>query len=165
MNNKKLLILLILILTTLVLFSIILKKENADLLCEADTYYKWYVPEPGKTVYRVMNLHLRQIDNTGKGKGRISFTSKIHYGKATYYLRRDVIVDYQVSSNELYFFKPIYINKDIRDSLPPKVEALLLPEIIYKIGSLSSYTIRKAGKQGYFVFLTDTPLFFCNRLQ
>lgn len=166
MNNNKMTLLsgviCTIIVITLYLFN--LKDNNSGLSCEADTYYKWFKPEPGKTVNRYITIHLEEIDNAKEGKGRISFTSNIHYANKIYYLRRDIIVSYQVGNDKLFFFKTLYINKDPRDSIPAEMEKQLVPEILYKVGSLSSYTIHKAGKQGYFFSLTDTPLFFCNRL-
>lgn len=165
MNNKtKLMASVICTIMVMIIYSVNVKNNNSGLSCEAETYYKWFKPVPGKTVNRYVTIHFEEIDSAGEGKGRISFTSNIHYGHKIYYLRRDVIVSYQVGNDELYFFKTLYINKDSRDSIPAEAEKLLVPEILYKVGSLSSYTIRKAGKQGYFFSLTDTPLFFCNRL-
>lgn len=165
MNNKKITLLpiLICIIAAITLYSVILKNSNSGLSCKAETYYKWYLPAPGKTVNRYIAIHLEKINETGEGKGRISFTSNILYGKKTYYLRRDIVVSYQVSNDKLYFFKTLYINKDPRDSISAIMEKQLVPEMLYKIGNLSSFTILKAGN-GYFVYLTDTPLFYCNRL-
>lgn len=165
MNNKKTILLPILIctITVILLCSVMLKDSNSGLSCEAETYYKWYIPAPGKTVSRYIAIHLEKINNAGEGKGRISFASNIHYENKTYYLRRDIIVNYQVSNNKLYFFKTLYINKDPRDSISEEMEKQLVPEILYKVGNLSSFTILKMGN-GYIFSLTDTPLFYCNRL-
>ncbi|MGL5389475.1 MAG: hypothetical protein ACRDCA_27110 [Serratia sp. (in: enterobacteria)] len=165
MNNKEISLLPILICITalITLCIVMLKDSNSGLSCEAETYYKWHFPAPGKTVNRYIAIHLEKINNAGEGKGRISFTSIIYYEKKTYYLRRDILVNYQVSNDKLYFFKTLYINKDPRDSISEEMEKKLVPEILYKVGNLSSFTILKAGN-GYFFSLTDTPLFYCNRL-
>ncbi|ERK09294.1 hypothetical protein L581_0533 [Serratia fonticola AU-AP2C] len=64
----------------------------------------------------------------------------------------------------MYFFKTLYINKYARDTIPENIEKRLVPDVYSKVNSLSSYAIRPAGKQGYFIYDPDIPILYCNRL-
>ncbi|CAM4249031.1 hypothetical protein [Serratia silvae] len=166
MKTKNIIPLVILTCATLAsaYYLIYVKNKAESISCESTLYYKIFVPKPGMISDQHIIMNLKGNNSRDDGKGRISLTAKYHTGNDTYYVRRDIIISYQVDNNGLYFFKTLYINKYARDTIPENIEKQLLPDIFSKLNSLTGYTIRPAGKQGYLIYITDTPILFCNRL-
>ncbi len=140
------------------------ENKTESISCESKFYYKYHVPKPEVVANYNIIINLKGDSNRDDGRGKVSLTANFYDGKDTYYIRRDIIVSYQVDDKGLYFFKTLYINKYARDTIPENIEKRLVPDVFAKINTLSGYTIRPAGKQGYFIYETDIPVFYCNRL-
>lgn len=141
-----------------------LENKTETISCETKLYYKFYKPNPEVVANYNIIINLKGDSDKDDGRGKFSITANFNDGKNTYFIRRDIIVSYQVDDNGLYFFKTLYINKYARDTIPENIEKRIVPDVFSKINSLSGYTIRPAGKQGYFIYETDIPVFYCNRL-
>jgi hypothetical protein len=140
------------------------ENKTETISCESKLYFKFYLPKPEVVANYNIIINLKGDSDKDDGRGKFSITANFSDGKSTYYIRRDIIVSYQVDDNGLYFFKTLYINKYARDTIPENMEQRLVPDVFAKINSLSGYTIRPAGKQGYVIYETDIPVFYCNRL-
>lgn len=138
--------------------------KTKTISCESKLYLKFYVPKPEVVANYNVIINLKGDSDKDDGRGKLSITANFYDGKNTYYIRRDIIVSYQVDNKGLYFFKTLYINKYARDTIPENIEERLVPDVFSKINSLSGYTIRPAGKQGYFIYDPDIPILYCNRL-
>lgn len=141
-----------------------LPEKSENLFCGSDIRYQNYSFASKRGNVQNITFHLSKTNKAKKGKGRISFTSNIDDNGKKYYLRRDIIVEYQVADSELYFFKTLSINKDVRDNITEHATTQTMANTFYEVDSLSSYTIRSVGQQGYLVYQADTPIFFCNRV-
>lgn len=141
-----------------------LDNKTETISCESKLYFKFFVPKPEVVANYNIIINLKGDSDKDDGRGKFSITANFYDGMNKYFIRRDVIASYQVDDNGLYFFKTLYINKYARDTIPENVEKRLVPDVFAKINSLSGYTIRPAGKQGYFIYETDIPVFYCNRL-
>jgi hypothetical protein len=140
------------------------ENQTETISCETKLYYKFYIPKPEVVANYNIIINLKGDSDKDDGRGKFSITANFYDGKNTYYIRRDIIASYEVDDNGLYFFKTLYINKYARDTIPENIEKRLVPDAFAKINSLSGYTIRPVGKQGYFIYETDIPVFYCNRI-
>lgn len=140
------------------------ENKTESISCESKLYLKFDVPKPGLVANYNISIDLKGDSSKDDGRGKFSVTANYYDGQKTYYIRRDIIVSYQVDDNGLYFFKTLYINKYARDTIPENIEKRLVPDVYSKVNSLSSYAIRPAGKQGYFIYDPDIPILYCNRL-
>lgn len=166
MKIKTIIPLVILTSVTLISGYYLLNSENKTktISCESKLHYKYYVPKPEVVANYNIIINLKGDSDKDDGRGKLSITANLYDGENTYYIRRDIIVSYEVDDKGLYFFKTLYINRYARDTIPKNIEQRLVPDVFSKINSLSSYTIRPAGKQGYVIYEADIPLLYCNRL-